>query len=164
MKRSKSIRNKVYKFVHHHDVVIYTNLTNREFNSPWLQIDKLGRIIVKGTNKDGYAWDGCSPKINFLDFIIGTPDGRFDFQTEQPITYYASLIHDALYQYKSKVPISRREADILFRIILKRARFKWAYLYYFFVRLFGGFYGKWNYKKAQDEVKIEQYSWLRKDG
>jgi hypothetical protein len=33
-----------------------------------------------------------------------------------------------------------------------------------FFRLFGGFYGKWNYKKAQDEVKIEQYSWLRKDG
>ena len=26
---------------------------------------------------------------------------------------------DALYQYKSKVPISRREADILFRILLK---------------------------------------------
>jgi hypothetical protein len=46
-----------------------------------------------------YAWDGCSPKLCVWDLLLGTPDGVVDSATKQPKTYYASLVHDALYQF-----------------------------------------------------------------
>ena len=61
-----------------------------------LQIFENGIIRVK----EGYAWDGCSPKFNILDlFVLGTPDGIRDIETGKAKTYYASLVHDALYQF-----------------------------------------------------------------
>src|SRR5687767_14262930 len=103
MVRSSSDRNKVYKYVHTEDVHIKTNLTGLTFDNEWLSINKKGWITVKCSNKRGYAWDGCSPKVNFLDFLWGTPDGKLDYRTEKSITYYASMIHDVLYQYKKEV-------------------------------------------------------------
>ena len=86
-----------------------------------MTVGKDGVITVHGSRGDGYAWDGCSPKASWIDLLWGTPDGRLDDRTEKPITYYASMVHDVLYQYKHKILISRKEADILFRIILKKA-------------------------------------------
>src|SRR5712691_2897454 len=60
-----------------------------------LILERGGRITVT----QGYAWDGCSPKFCFCDLLFGTPDGVVDTQTGRPKTYYASLVHDALYQF-----------------------------------------------------------------
>ncbi len=160
MKRSRSIKNKVYKFVHFKDEHIRTNLFGKGYKNEWLEIEDDGKITVIGSNSDGYAWDGCSPKWNFIDLICGTPDGRLDFNTEQQITYYASLIHDALYQYKSEIKLSRKEVDIIFKLNLRKSKFKLSGIYYFFVRLFGGLYGKWTTKETQKNIKISWFSWI----
>jgi len=160
MIRSSSIPNKVYSYVHHSEVYIVTNITGRKFESDWLTVAETGKITVHGSNEQGYAWDGCSPKWNFLQLTWGTPDGRLDYETEKPLTYYASLIHDALYQYKSEgLPISRREADVIFNIILKKREFIWRWLYNLAVRAFGRFYGKWDYNDSVDGVRILECSW-----
>jgi hypothetical protein len=162
MAKSNTIPNKVYKFVQFEDVFIRTNLTGRGSKHEWLEILDDGKIIVKGSNPGGYAWDGCSPKWNFIDLIVGTPDGRLDFNTDKQITYYASMIHDALYQYKGDIRFSRKEVDQLFKLNLRRAGFMLSGIYYFFVRLFGGLYGKWTLKKSQNNIVITEFSWLDK--
>jgi len=60
-----------------------------------LIIEMGGRITV--TRR--YAWNGCSPKFCFFDLLIGTPEGVVHARTGRPKTYFASLIHDALYQF-----------------------------------------------------------------
>jgi len=137
----------VYKYIHTEDLTLSTMLVQRAFDSDWLSIDGFGDITVKGSNSDGYAWDGCSPKVNFLDLIIGTPDGRMDQRTKKPMTYYASMVHDCLYQYKGEVPITRLEADRLFRDMLKSSGFMWWRVYYLAVRAGGWVFGGWKQPK-----------------
>jgi hypothetical protein len=153
------MKNKVYKFIYTKPVYIQTNLKDREFENEWIKIHKGGKIKVKCNNKEGYAWDGCSFKFNFIDITWGTPDGKLDFKTKKPITYYASLLHDVIYQFKTEIPISRKEADLIFKEILKLHKFKLTKIYYFFVRLFGGIYGDWKCRKSE-KVKITDVSWL----
>jgi hypothetical protein len=159
MKKSRSLANKVYKYVHNKDVWIETNLVNKEFECEFLKIDNNGIITVKGSNENGYAWDGCSPKIHFLHFVLGTPAGKLDYDTEKQMTYYAYMIHDVLYQYKDKMAISRKEADVLFKIILRDAGFLWWWHYYFAVRRFGGLYGSWKQSKSMSNLNIINKSW-----
>lgn len=90
-----------------------------------------GKIIIN----NGYAWNGCSPMFSVLDlFILKTPDGIIDIKTGKQKAYYASLVHDALYQYK---PISRKNADKIFYELLKDSDFIMAKPYYYAVRLLG---------------------------
>ncbi|MBW4640113.1 MAG: hypothetical protein KME05_18170 [Gloeocapsa sp. UFS-A4-WI-NPMV-4B04] len=123
----------------------------RGSSKPRLRITKEGEIIVF----QGYAWDGNSPKINFLDlFWIGTPDG---IQTHnRPITYYASLIHDVLGQFKREPEMlsrfkstespelwfskGRRGRDGLYLSMLKNENFMFRHLYYLAVSLAGPLY------------------------
>ena len=106
------------------------------FSSEWLEISTSGQIRVKA-NVSGYAWDGCTPKLSFFNlFIFGVPDGHFDYRTTKPYTYYASLVHDALYQYLDSVPVSKDKIDLLFLEML--GDFKLRKIYYFFVKHFGG--------------------------
>jgi len=106
------------------------------FESEWLRISREGVITVKA-NQKGYAWDGCTPKVSLLNlWVIGVPDGHVDYRTMQPYTYYASLVHDALYQYLASVPVSKGQIDRLFLKMM--GDFKLRYIYYAFVRLFGG--------------------------
>ncbi len=58
-----------------------------------LVLEKGGRFTVMR----GYAWNGCSPKYCLFDILLGTPDGVVDSRTGRPKTFYASLVHDALY-------------------------------------------------------------------
>lgn len=159
-KRSSSIANKIYIFVHHNDEWIETNIKGREFNNSWANFDQEGRITLKGSNADGYAWDGCSPKWNCLHLLHGTPDGKLDLHTEKRITYFGSMIHDVLYQFKDEIDISRKEADIIFKQILKQAGFMWWWLYYAGVRVGGAFYGKWRRKNSMKGIMIRNCSWL----
>ncbi len=102
MKRSSTIANKVYKFVHTNDEWIMTNLIGYKFENQWLRMKEDGAIIAKGSNLDGYTWDACSPKWHFIHLTWGTPDGKLDYDTEKPITYYASMFHDIIYQFKDE--------------------------------------------------------------
>ena len=116
------------------------------FDSKWLLIDSTGNITIRKE----YAWDGCSPKINIMDlFLFGIPDGIIDFHTFKPKTYYASLVHDALYQYSSRLPVKRKSADKMFFVLLRKNDFQLARLYYWAVRLIGWMY--WDkYKKKNN--------------
>src|SRR5512142_543907 len=63
----------------------------------------------------GYAWNGCSPKLPFCDILIGTPDGVVYEPTGRPKTYFASMVHDALYQFMGAgSPVSKWQADRCF--------------------------------------------------
>jgi hypothetical protein len=111
-------------------------ILQQEYVSEWLHISQQGVITVKA-NQKGYAWDGCTPKKSVFNlFIIGIPDGHVDYRTMQPYTYYASLVHDALYQYLESVPVSKAQIDQLFLKMLKD--FKLRRLYYLAVKNFGG--------------------------
>lgn len=90
----------------------------------WLRIVR-GTIFVRA----GYSWDGCS----------SAPDGATDPTTGKPITYYASCVHDALYQFiKTRdFPYTRAQCDGIFYRLLREAGFPFARLYWLGVRLFG---------------------------
>jgi hypothetical protein len=116
-----------------------SSVTGREFENEWLKLSPDGVIMIKGTNYKGYAWDGCSPKIKVKDIYMGVPEAVLNFGTGQSKTYYASLVHDVFYQFSKKVRsfIKRKEVDREFYAILKRDNFRFAPLYYFFVRILG---------------------------
>lgn len=101
-----------------------------------LIIEEGGRITVTR----GYAWNGCSPKICVFDLLLGTPEGVVHVRTEKPKTYYASLVHDALYQFlPDGLPLGRRHADWFFLLLLAESEFAPRWLYWGAVRLIGGF-------------------------
>ena len=129
-------RKGIYKFVTHQDLVYKNTPIKKTFSNPWLEISECGDIVVKGSNASGYAWDGCTPKLNIFDlFLVGTPDGRTIVNTRKPITYYASLIHDILCQFRKEIGISRRQADEVFLVYM--GDFNLRYVYYLAVRTFG---------------------------
>jgi hypothetical protein len=104
-----------------------------------LMLLRNGRMTV---NKS-YAWDGCSPKICIFDVLFGTPDGVVDSRTRKPKTYYASLVHDALYQFlPDGVPLTRKQADGCFLRLMNETGFAPRYLYHLAVRIFGGLFAQ----------------------
>jgi hypothetical protein len=106
--------------------------------------DKTGgvRLIIEPTGDitvtRGYAWNGCSPKGCIFDILFGTPEGVVHVRTERPKTYYASLVHDALYQFlRDGLPLTRRDADNIFFRLMAESDFAPRWIYWAFVRLFG---------------------------
>jgi hypothetical protein len=146
--------HKIWKFVHQKDYHYQTDLLRgRKCDFNWLSISEDGTIKVKGSFKNGYAWDGCTPKKNFLHITWGNFDGklkRFGKGDYKPFTYYASMVHDALYQYKRCAPITRKETDLIFYNMLKESGYMWAKVYYWGVRLFGWYFRGWKYKSEND--------------
>ena len=145
--------SRFWLYVTHEDHEFQTNIINKEYENEWIKVSNNGNIIIKGSHiqenkKGGYAWDGCSPKFAFLDLVIGTPDGVIDKNTEKPKTYFASMVHDALYQIGHQADIKRLNIDRLFLVMLKD--FKLRYIYYISVRLLGAFFFK-KRKKLNEE-------------
>ena len=102
-----------------------------------LVVEREGRITVTR----GYAWDGCTPKFCVFDILIGIPDGVVHARTGRPKAYYASLIHDALYQYlPDGLPLKRYHVDDFFLRLLKESDFGPRWIYWLAVRLFGGLF------------------------
>ena len=114
-------------------------ITGREFENEWFKLYKDGAVLVKGTNRNGYAWDGCSPKFKIKDLYFGTCEAVLNFDTGQSKTYHASMIHDVFYQFAKDVRlfVKRKEVDKEFYNILKRDGFGFAKIYYYGVRFFG---------------------------
>ncbi len=129
----------VYVYCIKEDYVHKSEIKGRFFENEWIRLEKDGAITVKGTNKNGYAWDGCSPKWKFKDMYFGTPEAVLNYNTGRSKTYYASLIHDIFYQFHSDVKdiVLRLEVDREFYLILKRDGFRMAKLYHWGVRTFG---------------------------
>lgn len=150
--KDKGVR--VWKFVHHGDFEIQVDfLKGRSCDYNWMKITPDGTLTVKSHGDRGFAWDGCTPKWNFADFTFGTPDGKlikFGPGDYKPITYYASMVHDVIYQYKACVPITRKEADKLFFQMLREKQFMFRVVYYAVVRMGGGGFGKWKYKNKSE--------------
>lgn len=130
-------RRGVYKYVIHEDVIFQTDIRPSEiYENKWIRMDLNGEFTVKGGQCGGYSWDGCSPKFNFFDLcLLGTPDGRIRVQTGKPVTFYASMAHDALLQFQPFLNITRKQADKVFLDYL--GDFKARAIYYYAVRLFG---------------------------
>lgn len=102
-----------------------------------LVVERDGRITVTR----GYAWDGCTPKFCIFDILIGVPDGVVHAKTGRPKTYYASLIHDALYQFlPDGLPFERVDADRFFLRLMEESEFGPRWFYWITVRLFGGLF------------------------
>ena len=129
----------VYIYCIKEDYPYKSSITGRQFENEWFRLDPDGTITIKGTNKRGYAWDGCSPKIKIGDVYFGTSEAVLNYDTGQSKTYYASMIHDAFYQFNKDVRsfVSRQEVDKEFYNILKRDGFRFARAYYYGVRAFG---------------------------
>jgi len=99
-----------------------------------LVVETSGRITVMR----GYSWNGCSPKFCFFDILIGTPDGVVHARTGKPKTYYASLVHDALYQFLLlDEEVKRRHADWFFLRLMGESAFAPRYIYWLAVRTLG---------------------------
>ena len=100
-----------------------------------LILERNGAITVTR----GYAWNGCSPKFRALDLLFGTPEGVVNARTGQRKTYFASLVHDALYQFRADgLPLSRAQCDHCFLFLMRESGFVLAPLYWLAVRAFGG--------------------------
>jgi len=129
----------VYVYCIKEDFEYKSSIKDREFENEWLKLETDGKVIVKGTNKKGYAWDGCSPKIKMKDVYFGTPEAVLNYDKGKSKTYYASLIHDVFYQFSKSVKsfIARKEVNKEFYVMLKEDNFRFARPYYRAVRLFG---------------------------
>lgn len=112
------------------------------FESERLSIMPNGEIMIKASRLQPFTWDGNTPKWNVLDIVVGTPDGVVHTLTGLRKTQRASLLHDALYQFAPRESVTRKQADKLSLLEMKKTKFKLARLYWFFVRLFGAFWWK----------------------
>lgn len=140
----------------------FTWQSGRDFSQDLAFYDKKGKRRLE-IRKDGsltvlknYAWDGCTPKFCFLDILFGTPDGIVDKRTGKPKTYYATLIHDVLYQFlDDDLPITRKEADDYFLRLMTDTQFTLRDLYYWAVRLLGGLAQRFGKRLRQNAGKCE---------
>lgn len=107
-----------------------------------LRINTNGNIWVIASHSEPFAWDGCTPKFIWKDIVLGTPDGVVDFRTGKPKNFYASLFHDALYQFAPRDQVTRKQADLVMLDEMRIVNFKLAKTYYLFIRLFGWYF--WN--------------------
>lgn len=99
-----------------------------------LILERGGRVTVT----HGYAWNGCSPKVCIFDLLIGTPEGVVHARTGHQKTYYASLVHDALYQFiKADSPLNREQADEAFLRLMVETEFFFRRIYWLAVRAIG---------------------------
>lgn len=101
----------MWKFTLNNDYISFEPLLKGiERDEEYLKVSDCMVSIPKG-----YSWDGCT------------------FAPDFKKTYFASCLHDSLYQYK----VGRKLADKVFYSRMKREGFKLSKLYYLGTRLFG---------------------------
>ena len=138
------------------EVTVKTPVKAVDFQNPYLVLSADGTLVLK----QGYAWNGCSPKFEILGMVFGTPEGGLPGSAEEPMikrnlqglgfgnvdwlkprTYYASLVHDGLYQISNThgARMNRKIVDRLFYTMLEAYRFRAARIYYWIVDFAGRF-------------------------
>jgi len=146
MKPDKSLVDQIeYLYTLEKEFVYQSSkLKGLSFKCDWLELKPDGTAIVPKE----YSWDGCSPKWRICGFVFGTPEGDIEVETGKPRTYYASLVHDALYQFMEEIAAAnnlspkdvKKIADKILLDILLEHKFKLAYVYYYAVKYIGGIY------------------------
>ena len=126
-------------------ITINTLIKDVEFENEWILLLPDGDVTVKASSETPFCWDGATPKFNILDIVIGTPDGVVDMHTGKAKTYYATLLHDALYQFAPRGLVSRKQADKIMLEEMRKTKFKPRLIYYAVIRLLGGLW--WNKKR-----------------
>jgi len=111
------------------------------YAGPWLEIRHC-RLTIPA----GYAWDGCSPSVRLPGsrllpggIWIGPWDGPLG-QDGRPVSWRASLVHDALCQFRAEIKGLTKETTVrLFAKLLREDGAPgWMYrLYPAAVDLFG---------------------------
>ncbi|MDD5491490.1 MAG: hypothetical protein PHV60_02255 [bacterium] len=129
----------VYIYCLKKDHLYQSAIKGHTFENEWFKLGEDGSVLIKGTNKNGYAWDGCSPKFKLKDIYFGTPEAVLNPKTGESKTFYASLVHDVFYQFSAELKsfVKRQQVDQEFYAILKRDEFRFAGIYYYAVRLLG---------------------------
>lgn len=127
---------KQYRYTNQRKFTYVSDILNSlEFENEWLSI-KNNRVTI---NRN-YSWDGCSPSYGLFNgsIWIGTPDGPL-LEDGLPLTFYASMVHDAMCQFHKDVPLTRQQVSLLFwEMLIVRGMAKWcARLYYWAVYHFG---------------------------
>lgn len=110
------------------------HLIGVDFSNEWITI-RHGRITIKA----GYAWDGCSPSWNIGPLWFGPWDGPLT-SSGVPVTFYATLVHDALCQFRPDIKGLSKSATVkLFEDMLVQTKApKWMiWLYPNAVDIFG---------------------------
>lgn len=77
----------------------FAPLAQVSFLNEWVTIND-GWMVVRA----GYAWDGCSPAWRLPGTVVwlGVPDGPLGLDG-RPVSWRASLFHDALCQFRSEI-------------------------------------------------------------
>lgn len=137
---------RVWRFQLDQDYSRYVpELAQVQFQNSWLGITA-GALCIRAD----YAWDGCSPTW-FLPLFgwVGIPNGPLTAQGV-PQSYYATLVHDALCQFRGALPIDKAVAVALLKQMLIEGGFpRWrASLYANAVRLLG----PQNWRGSQPQV------------
>ena len=120
-------------------------LNGIEFENKFIKISN-GIILIRKE----YAWDGCSPayKLNLGSLLpqglwFGTWDGPCN-TNGLPVSWRASIVHDAICQFRADILISKKTSVNIFKeLLIKDLAPKWMYtIYPLFVSMFGP--QKWN--------------------
>ena len=84
------------------------------YAGPWLEIRHCHLAIPAG-----YAWDGCSPTLRLPGGLwLGPWDGPLGTDG-RPAAWRASLVHDALCQFRTEIPgLTKATTVRLFRRLL----------------------------------------------
>lgn len=108
------------------------HLAGITFCNAWVVIEG-GRMLIR----EGYAWDGCTPAMRLPGGVwLGPPDGPVAADG-WPQTARASLVHDALCQFRADIPITKAASVAIFRDLLRGAGWPWWRLYSWAVAVFG---------------------------
>lgn len=109
----------------------HPELSTIDFENTWLTI-RDGQLTIASE----YAWDGCSPKISLFGlWTIGTPDGALRYG--KPWTYYASLVHDVLCQFRHEHPLTQKQVTTIFQDMLTEVHWPWRKVYVWAVDYLG---------------------------
>lgn len=91
-------------------------LTGVSFKNEWLTIENR-RLTINA----GYTWDGCTPaRPLFGGLWIGVWDGPL-MEDGRPASWTATLVHDALCQFKHEIVVEKKSTVDLFRRLLKES-------------------------------------------
>lgn len=139
---SMEILMAVWRYKIDQDVEIETlHLKGTYFENKWIKIHD-GKMTIRSQ----YAWDGCSPAYCIRlgtslpnGLWIGIWDGP-KAQDGLPVTWLASLFHDALCQFRKDIRgLTKKKTVLIFEELLIERKAPWyiTYLYPKAIDLFG---------------------------
>ena len=120
--------------------IVASELEGVRFSNEWLLIQDSALRV-----EEGYAWDGCTPSWRLPGgWWVGVPDGPCR-ENGRPVTWAATLIHDALCQFRPEIQGLTKKAtvDLFKRMLIEAKAPKIIYeLYPWAVNIFGP--QRWN--------------------